>query len=258
MIFVGNVKDDIQACEKEAPHDERKESVAESFFLADALKVASHQALLNSDDDSDGSEGLPDLVDDDDDDYNDEALNLAVPERTPSVEPNDKDEILPKGHFFGRPSSSLPRSDALYTAPSGMVRFSLASLAQGSSAYDISLFREFKRIPRRNIVNDAGDLFAEGEGILGPFGRAFYTPDAKCNFLELDALNAHFDVNYNSLQQSYIMPITKEFTAVFKHSRIDYKLFLCDIPLWIFNLKPEDNILCTVRSRVVNPGIMIS
>ena len=138
-----------------------------------------------------------------------------------------------------------------------MVRFSLATLAQGSSTYDASLLRDFKRTPRKRVMNDAGDLFAEGEGFLGPFGRAFYTPDAKCNFLELNALNAHFEVNYNSQQQSYIMPITKEFTAVFKHSSIDYKLFLCDIPLWIFNLNMGDNVLCTFRGRTVDPGIMI-
>ena len=168
----------------------------------------------------------------------------------------ENDEAVREHFLFIRPSPSLPRTDAFYTPPSGYARFSIALAATGSTTYDISLLRDFRKIPKERIGNDAGVLVAEGIGILGPFGLAYYTPDAKTNFLAFKwAPIADFDVTFDDTLESYIMPITKDFTAVFKHSRIDYKLYLCDIPRWMFSLEPGDNSLCKSRSEN-NKGIM--
>ena len=147
---------------------------------------------------------------------------------------------------YNCPSPSLPRTDPFYTPPSGYARFSIALGATESTTYDISLLRDFKRIPRKKIWNFGHYFFTEGEGVLGPFGLAYYTPELKNNFFAYNwAPIAGFDIEFNDKLNSYVMPITKEFTAVFKFSRIDYRLFLCDIPLPIFSLEPGDDILCT-------------
>ena len=215
---------------------------------------------MDSEDDSDGSEGLPDLIDDDD---GDKAPSSTVLSSSSEPSPLSVDRPFPETNTsqansldflydddeevsFNRSSPSLPRTDAFYTPPSGYARFSMALGVIGSSTYDISLLRDFKRIPRKEIGNNAGVLVAEGEGILGPFGRAYYTPDAKINFFTYSwEPIAGFDVEYNAKLDSYVMPITRDFTAVFELSRIDNKLYLCDIPLSIFSLDPGDNILCT-------------